>query len=340
MAKLYAESGYIDWDYIYKNSQVYTFVTGGRGTGKTFGLLKYVFDHNLKFVFLRRTQKQIKMIKNPALNPFNALIANLGDKYAATIKSVGEEVSGVFRDGEDEPCGLLLPLSTISSVRGFDASNIEVLIYDEFIPEQHEKNIANEGGAFLNAIETIARNRELDGKPPLKVFCLANSNKLANPVYMELKIVNTVYKMFERGQSMMSIPERCLTIIHLTGSPISAKKEATSLYKLAGDSDFSRMALENEFAGVDDSQVKTRNLKEYRPLVTVGELTVYRHKNQRTYYVTEHRQGEPVTYEANEADLLRFRRDWVGLRLAHFGKRVFFENYMMVVLFEKYLNFK
>lgn len=330
--------GYVDWESIYPSSDVYTFVTGARGIGKTYGLLKYVIDHELQFILLRRTQKQIKMIKKPNLNPFRALENELGERYHADIKSWGDDVSGIYINGSEEPSGFMLPLTTISSLRGFDASRTDVLIYDEFIPELHEKAIANEGGAFLNAIETIARNRELKGQKPMKVFCLANSNRLANPIYIELKIVNRVYRMAEKGQETMNIPDRNLTVIHFKSTPIGLKKASTSLYRLAGEGSFSDMALSNRFNEIDDSQIRHMNLKEFRPLVVVGEIVIYRHKSKLLYYVTDHLSGHPVSYNSSEIELNRFRNDFYELRLSHLNRHVYFSDYMLMILFQNYMK--
>ena len=93
----------------------------------------------------------------------------------------------------------MLALSTISNVRGFDATDRDVLIYDEFIPERHERPIKDEATAFFNAIETIQRNRELEGKDPLTVLCLANANELANPLFIELKLVKRAMALIRKG---------------------------------------------------------------------------------------------------------------------------------------------
>lgn len=335
---LYGPEGYVDAESIYLSSDVYTFITGARGTGKTYGFLKYFIDNGLHFILLRRTQKQVKMIKKPDLNPFRSLENDGGEKYHADIKSLGDDVSGIFLNGEERPSGLMMPLTTISSLRGFDASQTDVLLYDEFIPELHEKAISNEGGAFLNAIETIARNRELKGHEPMKVICLANSNRLANPIYIELKIVNRVFKMTQTGQEVLKIPERNMTVIHLKQSPISLKKAETSLYKLAGSGSFSDMALENRFNEVEESQIRSMNLKEYRPLVAVGEIVIYRHKSALQYYVTDHLSGHPPVYQSSEIELSRFRNDYYGLKLSHLNRHIFFQNYMLMILFQEYMK--
>jgi hypothetical protein len=41
------------------------------------------------------------------------------------------------------PIGYTCALSTLSNMRGFDASDIQLLICDEFIPEKHERLLKN-----------------------------------------------------------------------------------------------------------------------------------------------------------------------------------------------------
>lgn len=336
--KLYDKQGWLDWESIWPATQPYVFATGGRGIGKTFGALKYAIDHNIKFILMRRTQKQVKMIKRDELNPFKALERKLGTKYAMEFFSIGEDVTQVRKLGGEEPIGLIIPLTTISSIRGFDASDVDALIYDEFIPELHERKITDEGSAFLNAIETIARNRELEGRKPLKVICLSNSNLLANPLYIELRLVNKVYQMVKKEQEFSHLPDRKLSIIHVLHSPISDAKKETSLYKLAGDSSFTEMALDNAFTEVDDTQVRTQSLAEYKPLVAVGELCIYRHKSKLLYYVTEHMSGNPLTYGSSATELKRFNRDFMFLKLSYLARHIFFQDYILLSLFEAYIK--
>lgn len=343
---MFDNNGYLDFQYIMDHSLTYTFIVGGRGIGKTFGALKYVLDNNVKFIFLRRTQTQIDMIKNEDLNPFRALESVSGEDYATVIKKLNKNITAVYRaekdaDGIYKACGLplgyLMALSTIANIRGFDASDVDCLIYDEFIGEKHESKIQHEGTAFLNAIETIARNRELSGRKPLKVIGLSNSNMLANPLFIELQLVTECEKMLKRGQTLKNLPLRDLTLILLNITPISEKKAQTSLYKLAGrDSSFSKMALDNEFTAEEMADIKSLSLKEYRPIVTVGELNIYRHKSRNDYYITGHSSGSPSQYDSSPMELKRFRHDYYYLWLAYLRRAVIFESYIYKVLFEKY----
>lgn len=343
---MFDNNGYLDFDYIYNHTLTYTFITGGRGIGKTFGALKYVLDHDIKFIFMRRTQTQVDMIKNDDMNPFKALIDVLGDDYAIVTKRLNKNITSCYRSRRDadgilqpagKPIGYLMALSTVANIRGFDASDVDCMIYDEFIGEAHEHPIKEEGQRFLNCIETCSRNRELKGRPPMKVLMLSNSNMLANPLFIELKLVTECEHMLNKGQTLKNLPQRDLSIILLNTTPISEKKAQTSLYRLAGrDSSFSRMALDNEFTKEEMLDIKSLSLKEYKPVLSVGEISVYRHKSRNEYYVTGHASGSPAQYDTSAMELKRFRRDAYYLWLAYLRRAIIFESYIYKVLFEKY----
>ena len=191
---LYLSSGYLDFEKIVNYKLPFNFIIGGRGSGKTYGALKYVIDMHKKFLLLRRLQSQIDLVGKPEFSPFKAVAADMGIEIG--VKSISKYNSVFIRN--EEVLGYSAALSTISNLRGFDASDVEMIIYDEFIPEPHEKPMRAEGTAFLNMYETVNRNRELKGCDPVQLIALANSNDLANAIFIELGIVDKVQKMAER----------------------------------------------------------------------------------------------------------------------------------------------
>ena len=47
---LYLKSGYIDQDKIIDRNDVFIFEIGPRGTGKSYGILKYIIENKIKFL--------------------------------------------------------------------------------------------------------------------------------------------------------------------------------------------------------------------------------------------------------------------------------------------------
>ena len=293
------------------------------------------FSHT-RFILMRRTQAQTDLINKPEFNPYKAINQDLGTDIQ--VKSISKYNSRIFEPAEDgeQLLGYTCALSTISNMRGFDASDCKLLIYDEFIPERHERPIKAEGSCFLNAYESINRNRELKGEPPLQVLGLANAFNIANPVFLELGLVGRCEKMKNNDQEFFMDPERGILLVLLQHSKISKAKADTALYRLSSGS-YRDMALSNDFIYNNSDSIKAQALKEYKLLCTVGEISIYRHKSKREYYVSEHRTGTAPLYKSDEVGIMRYRRKY-GLILApaYVNNRVIFENILTKSLFELY----
>ena len=331
---IYEASGYLDIPAIVSYRLPFTFIVGGRATGKTYGSLRYVLKFRKKFMLMRRTQSQTDLINKPEFSPFKPVCDDMGIEIGVKPST---KYNSAFLYNE-EVIGYTCALSTISNMRGFDASDVEILIYDEFIPERHERALKNEGAAFLNAYETINRNRELKGKRPLQALCLANAFDIANPIFMELGLVGIAEKMQQKGQEVYINRDKGIMIVMPKSKKISGKKSETALYRLTEGSNYADMALTNKFSYNPTDNIKTQPLGEYRPVVSVGEITIYKHKSGRRYYVSEHRTGNPESYNTDEVDIKRFITAH-GRRLyrAHMNGKVLFENMTCKSLFELYL---
>lgn len=333
---IYLDNGYLNIEQILSYGVPFNFIVGGRGTGKTYGTLKTAYIENKRFILMRRTQAQCDLINKPEFNPFKALNNDTGSN--AVVKSISKYNAKIVEETEEDErlLGYTCALSTIANMRGFDASDVELLIYDEFIPEKHERAIKNEGSAFLNAYETINRNREIKGEKPLQVLCLANAFNIANPIFLELGLVGRCEKMKNAGQEIFIDKERGVCVVLLQNSKISKAKADTALYRLSSGS-YKDMALSNDFIYNNADSIKAQGLKEYKLLCTVGEISIYRHKSKREYYVSEHRTGTAPLYKSDEVGIMRYRRKY-GLILAsaYVNNRVMFENILTKSLFELY----
>ena len=203
--KLYQESGYVNMGAIFDLGLPFNFIVGGRGTGKTYTALKECVERNEVFFFLRRTQAQTDLVSKSEFSPFKKLNSDLGwNIKTAPISKNNAAFFQADADGQvtGNPIGYTGALSTMANIRGFDSSEVVRILYDEFIPELHEKPIKNEGAAFLNAYETINRNRELQGQKPVQVVCMANANTMSNALFLELGLVRVADKMLRDGREI------------------------------------------------------------------------------------------------------------------------------------------
>lgn len=339
--KLYDQNGYVNIPWIRSLRLPFNLLWGPRGTGKTYGGIKEAVETKAKFIFMRRTDRILEMIRSPELSPFKKYNAdtgrNLGFARSGRVDGIYDfepDDNGILRPA-GPLLGYLLALSTITNIRGFDASDVDLWLYDEYIKEDHQPDLKGEGKALLNAYETINRNRELSGGRPLQLFGFSNSNKLDNPIFIELGLVQRAEKMQRSGTEVYIDRERGLGMFNLVNSPIAAKKKDTALYRLTGDSEFSRMALGNEFKEISDLSIGNRPLVEFKPVVGIGEITIYKHKSKPEYYVTSHRSGDPPVFGMSETERSRFFRVYNYLWTSYMKNKITFETSTDEILFQR-----
>ena len=344
--KLFTDDGYINMESIINTKLTFIIIVGGRASGKTYGALKYCLDHDKKFILMRRTQSQIDLISKPEFSPFRSISLDTGRDIM--VKSI-TKYNGAFYDVKQDPetgeyyasgpaLGYSMALSTVSNLRGFDASDCEILVFDEFIKEPHEKPIRDEGQAFLNAYETINRNRELKGFPALQCVMLANSNDIGNPLFITLGLIGKVEKMIAKGQRYSLDYDRGLGLFLISDSEILRQKKDTALYRMAGEGDFADMALGNQFSDLKYNSVCPQPIAEYKPICTLGEITFYKHKSEKRFYCSTLRLGSPDTYTSSETDIKRWCRKYNYLWTAYMKDLIYFEDITAEVIFKHYVD--
>lgn len=332
---------YIDVKKYFKRGIYYYAFIGGRGGGKTFSSLKYCAECGGKYIYMRRTLDElVECCDHPTHgeleNPFKSLNEEYGWNYA--FLKTSKKAAGVFErvkneKGEyeyiGESLGYGLALSAIATMRGIDLSDADVLMYDEFIAESHVRKIKNEGEAFLNAIETIARNREMKGKEPMRVIMCANAFDIYNPIFQELGVISLVEKMVNRGQQVSYMHDRGLCIALLPHTEeFRAAKEKTSLYRLTKGTRFYDMSLNNSFVYNDFSLIGYLNIKGMRPVCCFDDIYVYEDKGDNGYYLS-YAKARCQRYNTNHIQEKKSFFDDFGkmLRLEFIDSKVRFETY-------------
>lgn len=337
--KIFDSTGYVDVRGILSAGYPFNFLVGGRGTGKTYTTLKVATEDQRVFMLMRRTQSQADLISKPEFSVFKPLNNDLG--WDIQVKSISKYNSMFFtQENDDEkiihPIGYTCALSTISNMRGFDASDIELLIYDEFIPEKHERLLNHEADALFNAYETMNRNRELRGIAPIQMICLANANDITNPIFESLNLIRIADKMQKGQADRWTDDNRGIQLIMLHRSPISKQKSSTVLYNLTEGSEFANMALDNSF-NVDRQHVHPRPLTEYIPVCRLGEICIYRHKSEIRLYVSTHKSGcFNRNFSITDSNILHYRRIYRTHWDMYISNKIDFEDVLSETLFLKY----
>ena len=334
--KIYDSNGYVNVRGILDEGYPFNFLVGGRGTGKTYTTLKVAKEDGRKFMLMRRTQSQADLISKPEFSVFKPLNADLG--WNVCVERISKYNSAFYEpNGElNTQIGYTCALSTISNMRGFDASDIQLIIYDEFIPEKHERLLKNEADALFNAYETMNRNREIKGIAPIQLACLANANDITNPVFESLKLIRIADKMQKGNSERWTDDKRGIQLIMLHRSPISRAKANTVLYNLTEGSEFAEMALDNDFS-IDRQHVKPRPLSEYVPVCSIGELCIYRHKAENKLYATTHLTGVfNRKFSLSDTDRLHYQRIYRTHWDMYIRGGIDFEDVLSEKLFIKY----
>lgn len=312
------EEIYFSIESLFKYCRAYNYVIGGRGTGKTYGSLKAMIEGGYKFVFMRRTQTQLEQVMSQKeikiddetsiradLSPFKKLEIDMG--WTCKIERITRDSYAIIMNGKHVGYGVAL--NTIANIRGFDATDCHYLIYDEFIPEHHARPIKDEGDAFLNAYDTINRNRELEGKEPLYTFLLANSNDIEAPLLHDLDISVQIEKMINRGKSFMDFQDRGYTVSLLKNKKFEEARKNTVLYKFTRGLRYSKMAFENKFAYDDFSNIRSYDIRQFSPYLSIGEYYIYRNKGEGWIYVSHCRAKVKESYPYTEYGFQQFKRN-------------------------------
>lgn len=341
------------FDTVGRSNQPLQIFIGGRGCGKTFSTLRNcVYDKEAqlikyprneyedKFIYLRHTQKQVNICAKNVGNPFKRINA----KYGLQIMPRKSEDIGIFYDKDTsefrsesritgaKQLGYAVALSTFGNMRGNDFSDVDRIVFDEFIdPSSRIKAITRTAGEdFQNLRETIGRNRELEGKPPLSITLLSNSITLDSPILLELGVANIVASMVLANQHKTTIREKGIYIELIEGGKFAEAKAQTSLYKNSReDSLFVQQALRNRFFSDNFNLVrKNAPVNEYIPLCSFNKaFTMYKHKTRLEFFISSKSiQTNCPTYTTYDLD--RIVNDWeFAYKAWVIDRKVYFDSY-------------
>ena len=298
MFHLYDEDGWINILEIAKLKKWLNVIIGPRQVGKTYGTLKLMLDEDLYFLYMRRTIKEFEMMEHdPDLNPFLKMeregyhvdIVTKGKNRLIGHVDVNEEKTKITRKIASG-----MTLEEVASVRGFSGDRFSDLVFDEFIPEHIVRKRQGEGVAFLNAYVTINGNRELEGRPPLRCWLLANSNDLTSPILSELGLTGEVERLIRTGKEY-TIKDGFFLALTKSEKIIEKRKDTALMKHLKGKGRFYEMAMENQFAYNDLSQIQSMSNKGMKCLFQFGNIYVY--DNGEIYYCCRIRGNTRRVYD-------------------------------------------
>lgn len=151
------------------------FILGGRGIGKTYGFkvdcIKHFKKTGFQFFYFKRHTTDLITIDTF----FNDIL----DEFPKDELKItgGKKYNKFYVNGKI--CGYAMPLSRYKMLKSSSFNKVDCIIFDEFLPEKGGYNvyIPNEVELFLNAVDSIFRNREGH------VYLLANKTSISNPYF-------------------------------------------------------------------------------------------------------------------------------------------------------------
>ena len=315
------------WYHIPENDKLrpFTFIIGGRGIGKTYDTIdRGVTQFENAFLYLRNTKEQLQESCGAFGNPFKRWATD----HDRDIKLERERNHAVINEYKNDgqkiihyEIGAGANLSTFENLRGVDLSNISFIMFDEFI--ENRTLTFNQYQAFLHMYETINRNRELMGLPPVICVLLSNAQRLGNPILRGFNLIPVIEGMQKSGQrSYANGPIR----IELPFSDVSEEKRNTALYKATAGSTFNSEALDNNFVNDSFTNIKKVDLKEYTPVIGIDDIYIYRHKSDSSFYCCSVPANVKML-RSKDNYLVFLRLYGIRLKLAAASDLIFYSDY-------------
>ena len=343
---LYTAEGWPDMRVLDQIPAPFLYCWGGRGCGKTYSYLKYVtIESPRKFLYIRRTQRQVDILATPSKNPFKKINADLGETIMPMPEKDGSYLfyrTDTDADGRvirvGEPLGYMVALSTFANMRGFDGSEVVNACFDEFIPQDGERELKHEYFILMNLYETINRNREFTGDPPLQLWCFANANTPTGNIMLSGEILGKAIEMQKQKKNYSLMQSRGIALLNMFDSPISQKKEDTALYRATRGTAFYDMAINNKFELDDSIPLKNLPLREFKPVCAIGELGIWQHKNEQYIYISKKQDPSVRKFVIADYDVKVFKKQYAWLYLCYLQESVVFESEVCALLFVEYFE--
>ena len=263
-----------------------------RGPGKTYSGLWYTYGHEIKIVYTKRTVEDVNLLvscDDPDgkldLSPYKPINRDNGTNIYPRKVQDGLGAFYECPDGEPigEPVSMILPLNKIKTVKGFDASEFDWLLVDEFIPQIGERTSAGnkEGELLLDLYMTMSRDRIARGKGDLKLVLFANAEQISTPITNTLDVVDDMSDMCFSGESVRVLKERGIFLRHICEGdyPITTSYQQSGIYRAMNGTDWGAKTFDGQFASNDFTNVSHKSLKKMKSLIHVIHKHHHYHLN-------------------------------------------------------------
>ena len=175
---------YYKGNHLFSYGCLFMLIIGARGLGKTYLAKKYLLKNYFRkgyiFCVLRDNINAIKELTDNNCNNFLKDIK----KDPTLLKYFTEDTKIDYKNNilyiNDKIAGYFYACSTFYNLKGNDLSDINTILYDEFIKEKTQNKRGNRALEFLNMVETIGRMRGKESK--LRILLTANALDLGDDI--------------------------------------------------------------------------------------------------------------------------------------------------------------
>lgn len=337
----------------YPDAVVYV-VWSPRGQGKTYSALWESYKDNIPIVYLKRTKDDVEMICE-STEEFDAspyVPINRDKGTSIHCKLIKKGIGGAYESDDDgkptgSPIAYIISLNSVKTVKGFDLSNCDWMVLDEFIPQQGEIVRHCEGQQLLDLYMTINRDRTMRGRKPLKLMLFANAEEISTPITNMLEIVDDMTELNASGRNLMYLPDRKILLHHITQEeyPKLAQANEIGMAEVMKGTSWYDKSFGGNFANNDFSNVAKVRLKGYKPRIDLlyKRKHIYLYQNDVTgeWYATHQQQKCMECFNLDtENGQKNFYYEYVtDLRFECIEGRMRFEKYSMYDLIINYKNF-
>ena len=327
-----------------------------RGPGKTYGALRYPYRMGFLTAYMKRTVEDVNTICEYAgdvdfdPSPWKPLNRDFGTNVKPQLLKKG---LGVFYNADSEgkaigkPVNYIMALSKMKTIKGMDMSEVEWMIFDEFIPQAGEIVRHAEGEMLLDLYMTLNRDRQKRHRPPLKLIMFANAEQISTPVTNELEVVDLMAEMEAKGLSTYIDKKRGIFLRHITQEdyPMS-EDEKNGMYSVMKGTAWFDKAFGGSFANNDFSAVCDMSLKRMRCMYHLHyrkthDIYVYIKPDTGMFYVTDSKGPYVKSFNLDREN--EQKKYWIDvgidLRAACIEDRMRFKKYSYYDLIVNYKKF-
>lgn len=329
-----------------------------RGPGKTYSTLRMMVEDHIKFVYIKRTIEDVNMLcsglqkynKDVDFSPFVPLNRDFG----WNIKTISIDRGGLAafynctiseEDGlpvpYGEPLGYVIAATAATKFKGFDMSDCDYMIYDEFIPRKWERVNRREGDQILDLYLTISRDRLKRGKSELKLIGLANATDISNPFFYTMDLIDNAAEMQIKNIEYQYDEYKGIMLHKISADfDKDTEQKKSGIERAMEGTQFGEMAFGGSFGYNDFSAVKRMQMKGMKPVTRFNyrRKHYYIYMKEGQYYVTKSAHSSGYEYNIDsETEQKRFYYDYVlDIRNEAIDGKVAFETYTMYDLIMNY----